>query len=143
MSTLDRFQLEVVDTVPAEALALIDAGLSAHNAAAAPLEDVQPLGCLARSDSGEVMGGALGRRWGECCEIQMLWVHEAHRGRGVGRRLVRAFESAARHRGCTLCYLETLSFQAPQFYLRLGYEIGLRLAGFPRGIEKFVMTRRL
>lgn len=143
MPTTERFQLEVLHSIPSETLAVIDAGLSTHNNAAAPLDEVQTLACVARLDSGEVIGGAIGRTWGECGEIQVLWVHEAHRYRGLGRKLVGAFESAARAQGCQLCYLETLTYQAPQFYLRLGYQIALRLAGFPRGIEKFVMTRRL
>lgn len=143
MPTPEHLRIEVLASIPSETMAVIDAGLSDYNHNAAPLHEVQPLACVARMDSGPVIGGALGRTWGECCEIQMLWVAEAHWRRGIGSRLVREFESAARLRGCHLCYLETLSFQAPSFYLRLGYEIGLRLSGFPRGIEKFIMTRRL
>jgi hypothetical protein len=52
----------VHEELPPEAPA-IDAGLGEANAAAAPLEDVQALACLARDDAGRVIGGAIGRTW--------------------------------------------------------------------------------
>lgn len=143
MSRQDPIQIEVTDSLPPDVLSTISAGLGAYNDAAAPLHQVRALACVAKDEAGEVIAGLLGRTWGECCEIQELWVREDRRGRGIGTRLVREFEASAKQRGCRLSYLETLSFQAPRFYLALGYEIGLRLAGFPQGIEKFVMTRRL
>ena len=102
------------DTPPADA-AVVDAGLTAFNAAAAPLHEVQALSCFARTPTGEVLGGAVGRTWGLCCELQQLWVREDLRRQGVGARLLREFEQQACLRGCERVYLETFSFQVPQW----------------------------
>ena len=129
----------VHDELPPEA-AVVDKGLGDANAVAAPLHQVRPLACFARDDSGQVIGGAVGRTWGTCCELQQLWVRPSHRRRGIGARLVREFEQRASERGCHTFYLETFSFQAPSLYRALGYQVRLELHGFAPGIVKYVMV---
>ena len=46
-------------------------------------------------------------------------------------------------RGCRTFYLETLSFQAPRFYVSLGYRVVYELAALPHGIVKFTMQREI
>lgn len=132
---------EVHDTLPGDAGDIVDAGLGAANDAAAPLHQVQVLSCFARDSTGGVVGGAIGRTWGECCELQQLWVHDAWRRCGVGSRLVRQFEQRAAQRGCRIFYLETFSFQAPALYRSLGYRVVHEHRGFPHGIVKYLMQR--
>ena len=74
---------------PAEDAAAVDAGLGAFNRAAGGTGAVRRLACFARAPDGRLVGGAVGRTWGRCCELQQLWVDEKHRGAGVGRELVR------------------------------------------------------
>jgi GNAT superfamily N-acetyltransferase len=123
--------------------ALVGAGLDTSNAGAATLHDVQPLACFARLTDGAVVGGAIGRTWGACCELQQLWVEPAQRRQGLGADLVKAFEACASARGCRTYYLETFSFQAPSLYRSLGYEVALALEGFAPGIVKYMMVRRV
>jgi GNAT superfamily N-acetyltransferase len=130
---------EVHDDVPPEG-AIVDHGLGDFNDRAAPLRDVLRLSCFARVE-GEVVGGAIGRTWGACCELQQVWVDERFRGRGIASGLVRRFEARARARGCTTFYLETFSFQAPELYRRLGYSVAHEIRGFPDGIVKYLMVR--
>jgi ribosomal protein S18 acetylase RimI-like enzyme len=137
-----QLTFNVHDGVPHEAGGVVDAGLGASNDEAAPLHEVERLSCFARLPSGEVAGGAVGRIWGESCELQQLWVDPAHRRRGLGSELVHRFEARARERGCSTFYLETFSFQAPAFYRRLGYQVGHELRGFPHGIAKYLMVKR-
>ena len=139
---MPTFQITAHDDHPTEASALVDHGLDDANHAAAPLHEVRPLSCFARSDTGEVIGGALGRRWGEACELQQLWVAPAHRRQGIGSALVRAFEARARAHGCSAFYLETFSFQVPALYRSLGYVVAYEHALYPHGIAKFIMVKR-
>jgi ribosomal protein S18 acetylase RimI-like enzyme len=141
-SETTAISLSLHDELPPEA-ELIDAGLGAANEAAAPLQEVQRLACIARTADGTVIGGAVGRNWGECCELQQLWVEPSHRRRGLGARLVLAFEARAQQRGCRTFYLETFSFQAPRLYRSLGYEVRLEIAGFGAGIAKYSMVKLL
>jgi ribosomal protein S18 acetylase RimI-like enzyme len=141
MTTNADLRFTLHDELPAEAARLVDAGLGDSNETAAPLHLMRPLGCLARLPAGQVIGGAVGRTWGACCELQQLWVEPQQRRRGIGKVLVQQFEARATTRGCTTFYLETFSFQAPSLYRALGYEVKLELRGFPDGIVKYTMVR--
>jgi ribosomal protein S18 acetylase RimI-like enzyme len=133
---------ETLDQPSEEVLRRVDDGLEAHNQAAAPLGDVRPLAATAALGSGEIVGGAVGRTWGGCCELLQLWVHPDHRGAGTASRLLDDFERRAAGRGCHTFYLTTLSFQAPAFYRRHGYAVLAEIAGYPDGIVKFLMHKR-
>ncbi|MGE5712517.1 MAG: GNAT family N-acetyltransferase [Betaproteobacteria bacterium] len=129
------------DTPPEDRLLTVDAGLEQHNYAVAPLAEVRQLAAFATDDSGTVVGGAVGRTWGRCCELLQLWVAPELRSSGVGSRLLRNFEAHARSRGCTTFYLTTLSYQAPEFYRKHGYAVLAQIDGYPEGIVKFLMHR--
>ena len=131
----------ITDTPPEDKLLAVDTGLEDHNYAAAPLKDVTQLAAFATNEAETVIGGAVGRTWGQCCELLQLWVATEHRSQGVGSRLLQAFEAHARIRGCNVFYLTTLSYQVPEFYRRHGYSVLAQIAGYPNGIVKFLMHR--
>ncbi len=131
------------DECPADAAAVIDAGLAAYNDGAAPLHEVHPVSSVARAADGSVLGGAIGRRWGMCCELQQLWLRDDQRGTGLGRRIVGAFEARAADLGCQVVILETFSFQAPAFYARLGYVVEFERTAYPHGLRKLFLKKRL
>jgi GNAT superfamily N-acetyltransferase len=148
MSTIAPISLalewEGVDgsSLPADAM-VIDQGLEQFNQGAADFTTSLKFACVARLSSGTVVGGALARWWGQCCELQQIWVEKHHRNAGLGRRLVQMVEAEARTRGCCLLYLDTFSFQAPMFYEKLGYDVACELKGFPNEVSKFLMRKSL
>ena len=70
-----------------------------------------------------VAGGAFQRYDGETAELKRIWTHRAHRGRGLGRRVVAELEAEAAHRGYTRIHLTTGPNQpeARALYLAAGY----------------------
>lgn len=124
-------------------VASIDRGLHSFNQGAADLAAIRRFACYAKSPEGTLVGGTLARWWGTACELQQLWVDEALRRRGIGATLMQKVEATAIECGCRLIYLDTFSFQAPQFYYRLGYETACRLDGFPGGGSKFILRKSL
>ena len=129
------------DLPPPELAQTVDDGLERHNQQAAPLADVRPLGAFASDEEGRTIGGAVGRTWGRCCELQQLWVDADQRKRGIASQLLRRFEARATGRGCSVFYLTTLSFQAPGFYRKHGYSILGEIRGYPQEIAKYLMIK--
>jgi GNAT superfamily N-acetyltransferase len=99
-------------------------------------------GCI-RDDHGAIIAGFNGYTWGGCCELEYVWVHEGHRGRGLGTLLLRSAEAEAVARGCVQLVLLTHSFQAPAFYERLGYERKYVIEGRPTGHADIVYAKQL
>lgn len=128
---------------PSDALArVVDNGLEAYNHQVAPsLTEVRPLAASAADADGRLIGGAIGRTWGGCCELLELWVAPECRRLGIGSELLTRFEQHARQRGCRSFYLTTLSYQAPDFYRRHGYGAIASIAGYPDGIVKHLMLK--
>ena len=140
MNTVE-FVFRTTDNPADGDLQLVDAGLEQHNFAAAPLSEVARLAAFATEPSGRIVAGAVGRTWGKCSELLQLWVAPEFRAHRVGSRLLRDFEEHARTRGCTVFYLTTLSFQAPDFYRKHGYGVLAQITGYPNGITKYLMHK--
>ena len=131
------------DGLPQPEAQIVDEGLGEANDLAAPLHEVRPLSCFARDEQGQVVGGAIGRRWGNCCELQQLWVKPEQRRARVGSRLLQEFEARGREHGCSVFYLETFNFQAPSFYASHGYTVAHEHKVYPHGIAKLLMVKQL
>jgi GNAT superfamily N-acetyltransferase len=140
---MSNVTIKALDDHPAVECAVVDDGIGHSNDAAAPLHEVRALSCFAFGANGRVVGGAVGRRWGSCCELQQLWVEVSHRHQGIATKLMQALEVQARSHGCTSFHLETFSFQAPEFYQALGYEIAHENKQFPHGIVKNFMVKQV
>ena len=94
-------------------------------------------------DAGTVVAGISGWTWGDCCELQSLWVEPSLRGRWLGIRLLAAAEAEAAARGCTQTVHFTYNFQARRLYERAGYELVGRVADFPSGTDALWYRKRL
>ena len=139
--THDSLAYASFDEPPDAAALVVGIGLEQYNLSVAPLSEVKPLASFATDADGRVVGGAVGRTWGRCCELLQLWVEPRWRSSGVGSRLLHEFEAHARFRGCNVFYLTTLSFQAPDFYRKRGYASLAEISGYPNGITKHLMHK--
>lgn len=115
----------------AETSAAVLRGLSAHNAAIAGPRNRSPLAISLRDGEGTIVGGLIGELKWQWLHVDLLWIDEAHRGAGHGDRLVAMAEQEARDFGARGVYLSTISFQAPDFYPRLGYRECGRMEDYP------------
>jgi GNAT superfamily N-acetyltransferase len=102
--------------------------------AATGLGDEADLAIFVRDD-GQVVAGISGWTWGDCCELQSLWVAPGLRGRGLATQLLAAAEAEAAARGCTQTVHFTYAFQARALYERNGYELVGRVEDFPAGTD--------
>ena len=113
------------------------------NAQATGIDDGRLLQAELRDDEGALVAGLTGWTWGGCGYIDVLWVREDRRGKGVGGRLLDAAENEAHERGCTLMVTSTHSFQAPEMYRARGYVEYGRIDDYPRGFAHIHFVKDL
>src|SRR2546427_1426375 len=83
----------------------------------------QFLSVFLRDDKGQIVGGAHGWTAFGWLHIDVLWLRENIRRKGLGRQVLQATEAEAKKRGCKFAELETFSFQALGFYQKNGYTV--------------------
>jgi predicted N-acetyltransferase YhbS len=86
-----------------------------------PPNDSEPLTLVAR-DGPTIIGGLIGSTSYGWLLVNILWVAEEMRGRGLGTDLMAQAEALARARGCHGVWLDTSSADAERFFVRLGYK---------------------
>jgi GNAT superfamily N-acetyltransferase len=108
------------------------------------VETYRPLVILLTDPGGgEIVGGLDGRTFFTHLWIDLLFVPEALRGTGIGRKVMMEAEAEAVRRGCRAAVVDTYSFQARGFYERQGYSVFGTLEDCPPGHRRFYLTKRL
>lgn len=103
----------------------------------------EDLTLVIRDEAGAIRGGLVAETVWSWMYVRLLAVHETLRRESLGRRLLERAEEIARVRGCVGVWLDTYSFQAPGFYLKLGYEEWGRLDDYPPGHCRIFLRKRL
>jgi len=122
---------------------IIGRGVSAFNDQQVGDENFERLCFVLKGPNEEVVGGLAGSTFYEWLVIDLLWIKEELRGHGYGKRLMELAEKEAKERGAKNVLLDTLSFQAPDFYKKLGYRVFGELQDFPPGHQRLYFTKQL
>ena len=102
-----------------------------------------PINIVEYDGDGNIIGGIIGGTYWGWMYVDILWVHEDHRKKGIGSKLLLEAEKEAIRRGCHHVHLDTMSWQAPDFYKKHGYEtIGI-LPDIPSGNQKYLLIKAL
>lgn len=133
--------IELHDTPQPDALDALIAGVRAHNVAHLGQTSARPLTVLDRADDGRVRGGVSGRTIYRQFLIDVVWVDPSARSSGLGRHLMAVAEAEARHRACLAAQVDTLSFQAPGFYEKLGFEVVGRVTGVADSPDRLFLLK--
>ncbi len=91
----------------------------------------------------EIIGGALGHTYYDWLFLKWLWVHENFRNQGIGTRIMSKVEEIASARSCNGIHLDTFSFQAKEFYQKLGYDVFGNIENHPMQYEKYFLRKYL
>ena len=115
--------LTVTDAPDSKAEEVIEEGLAQYNENNAGYRDSRPLAVLVSDpDTKAVVGGLMGRTSLGLLFIDLFFLPASLRKQGLGGRIMQEAEAEARRRGCRKAVVTTISFQAPEFYERHGYQ---------------------
>jgi ribosomal protein S18 acetylase RimI-like enzyme len=140
MSINEEYEIVYTDKPAWE---IIGGGISRYNKQQAGEDNARSLCFVIEAPDEEVVGGVIGATFWDWCHIDLMWIKEELRGHGYGQRLLSLAEDEARKRGAKHVYLDTYSFQAPEFYKKYGYRVFGVLEDYPAGHQLYFMTKEL
>ncbi len=97
---------------------------------------------FAKGVNGEHIAGLYGKIIFSVININYLWVSELYRYQGLGKALIQKVEIEAKNNGADKLFVETYTFQAVEFYLKLGFKEVGRYIDYPKsGIDKVMFQK--
>jgi len=101
----------------------------------------KPVGCFCRNLSGEMIGGVFGYdSWG-WLNIELLWVNQDYRGNDLATKIMAKMDDYAQLNQLNRIKLETGSFQALDFYKKIGFEVYAQLEDYPVGHTNYYLKK--
>ncbi|SEA25743.1 Acetyltransferase (GNAT) family protein [Thalassobacillus cyri] len=138
--------MKIVEKCSKEDYDLVKKKVIEHNMEQLPDHIKTPnetIGFLLKDEEGIVKGGITGNMFWHHMHIEFLWVDKSLRGKGYGRELLRKLEEFAVESECRLIYLDTFSFQAPDFYQNNGFQVFGVIEDHPKGFNQYFLQKRL
>ena len=100
--------------------------------------------CLnAKDEGGSLLGGFRGEINFHWLFVNVLFVEERERQKGLGTRLLLEGEARAKEKGALRSRLDTFEWQAPGFYLKHGYKELLKIPNYYRHYSLTLMAKDL
>lgn len=133
----------ITDKIEKQDEELIFQGLLEYNLTRIEDKNLKDLGIYIEDETGEKVGGLIGNTHGNWLFVKYLWVKKAFRKHSIGSRILQQAEQTAKERGCKYVFLDTFSFQAPEFYKRYGYSEAFTLEEYPISGKRYYLTKDL
>lgn len=118
-------------------------GLKEHMIAKRDLKPISFFGYFIKDDGGQVVGGCNGCFLYGCLVVDTLWVAESLRGQGYGTKLMQMAERLGLDNECRFATVNTMDWEALDFYKKLGFNIEFERKGFDKGSIFYFLRKEL
>jgi len=139
----EEYEIVHIEKIEDEIWGAIGGGIQDYNNQKAGEDHGKRLCFVVFDPEKKIAGGVIAVTYWDWLYIDLMWMKEELRGHGYGSKLLELAEEEARKRGAKHVYLDTFSFQAPEFYKRHGYQVFGELKDFPHGHQRYFLTKDL
>ena len=137
------FKLRITDDGNEQDINDIHAMLKEYNLSKREASKNVPIGLFLEDENNKKVAGLTGEIFGNWLCIHYLFVAEEFRKEGIGSKLLLSAETEAVKRGCKYAFVDTFSFQAPEFYKMHGYKEVFTLNYYPYTGKRHYYTKDL
>ena len=137
---MEKFEFEIVNNPSSNDLDFLTHKI---NIEAADQGTAYPFAILVRNKESEVIAGCNGSIIFGSIYTDQLWVDPNLRKQGLGKKLMEAVHEYGKKQGCAISTVTTMSFQAPDFYKKLGYKVDFSRKGYSKGASCIFMSKKL
>lgn len=138
----EHFDIHLSDGDPGEDVKTLHKNLVRYVESHVGPSTFRELTLTIKDKEGALQAGLNGQSNWQWLFIKMVWVAENLRYKGVGTKLLKAAENEARRRGLRGVWLDTFSFQSPDFYKKHGYTEFGAVDDYPFGHRRHFLFKR-
>lgn len=96
-----------------------------------------------KDDHAQIKGGCSGYLFYGCAYINLLWMEKTLRGQGLGTQLMKRPKEFAKENQCSFMSVNTMDFEALDFYQKLGFHIEFERKGFDKNSIMYFLRKNL
>lgn len=115
-----------------EDINFLNKGIAAYATQQKGHESLEFFGFFIRDAENKLQGGCNCTILYGCLHIDSLYVEEILRKQGYGTKLMQAAEKLGKERGCTFSTVNTMDWEALEFYKKLGYSVEFARQGYAK-----------
>lgn len=118
-------------------------GISEHAKQKKGLTPGKSFAFFVKDEHDQMKGGCSGYIFYGCLYVDLLWVDESLRGKSYGSQMMKAAEKLAIENGCNFVAVNTMDFEALEFYKKLGYTVEFERKGFDKNSSMYFLRKDL
>lgn len=118
-------------------------GLKEHMVAQRNLTPISFFGYFIKENNEKIVGGCNGCLLYGCLVVDTLWVAETLRGQGYGTKLMKMAEDIGKENKCRFMTVNTMDWEALDFYKKLGFKVEFERKGFDKGSVFYFLRKDL
>lgn len=126
------YQIVFAINPAAEDIAILSQGISVYATQQRGHKPIEPFGFFIRDENNQVIGGCNGNIGYGWVYVDQLWIEQSLRAKGYGTALMQAAEKLAKERGCIAAAVNTMDWEALDFYKKLDYRIEFERHGLEK-----------
>lgn len=127
-----NYKIDFESNPTAEDTQILSDGIFSEAKKKKDLNPVTYFAFFVRDAAGKIVGGCNGDILYGQLYVSQLWVDEKLRGQGYGTKLMELAEEYAKKNGVRFMSVNTMNFEAPTFYKKLGYYVEFERHGFDK-----------
>ncbi|MEO8401724.1 MAG: GNAT family N-acetyltransferase [Gammaproteobacteria bacterium] len=135
------YKIVYEDNHSAEDTQILYSGLATHAKKMVAMQPIETFSYLIRDENNKLLGGCIGAICYGSLHIDTLWIAEQIRGQGYGMQLMQlALEHGLTH-ACTFATVNTMSWEALDFYKKLGFQVEFKRSGFQKNAVFYFLRK--
>lgn len=123
--------------------AILWQGISEHAELMKGHEPGKPFAFFIKDEMGGIKGGCSGYIFYGCLYTDLLWVDKSLREQHYGTGLMEKVEKLAIENDCRFMAVNTMDFEALNFYKKLGYIVEFERHGFEKNSIMYFLRKNL
>lgn len=89
----------------------------------------------------KIVGGALVWEHSDALYIDVLWLDDSYRKKGIGTKIISMIDTVAIDKGISKIFVDTYAFQAQKFYQKHGFNFIGTIPGYLLGCDRVFMRK--